>query len=151
MKRKPASCLLCVNLAQSETDFKAHFVSHHVHSVFLCDLCHRIFYQEVDVNQHVTSHLVAKVAAVSFVKQEVVASIDVTYSLGDAQKDDNFLSTLFTHACDLCNLAFPSVTDLKAHILTHRVENGEIKTDIAENSISALNDSSTGTYQWQSS
>ena len=84
MKRKPASCLLCVNLAQSETEFKAHFVSHHVHSVFLCDLCHRIFYQEIDVNQHVTSHLVAKVAAVSFVKQEGVEAANLSTASASA-------------------------------------------------------------------
>ena len=141
MKRKALQCLLCVNLVQSETDLKAHILSHHMHSVFLCDLCHRLFYEEVEANEHVSSHLVSKDALTCFVKQEPVDSAEIASSFYELQHE-NFKSSLFTYACDLCNQAFLSFTDLKAHILKHGVGIEETKTEVIanEHSLTALND-----------
>ena len=143
MKTKPISCLLCIDLAPSKQNLKAHILSHHVHSVFLCDLCHRIFYQETDVNEHVTAHLDAKDVSASFVKHESADSVHVANSFNHLPGD--FSSSLvFAHACDLCNHAFSSAADLKAHILTHNVDDEDTKTNIISNDHSnfVLDDSS---------
>ena len=134
MKRKPGSCFVCVEVSQSETDLKAHILSCHVVSVFLCDLCHRIFYQEIDVNEHVTSHLDVKHAMHS-TKPEIT---DIAHISNDSQGvNDSDASSLLSHACDMCYHAFSTTSDLKAHILTHGVGN---KTSDGEDLLRSFGD-----------
>ena len=113
--------MVCVNSALLGLDeLKVHILTHHVRSVFLCDLCHRIYYQEDDINEHVASAHLKDDEILKTVKLEYPDALNLESQILNVSVDyDNRgnSASLCAYVCDLCNHAFPLTADLKAHIL----------------------------------